>query len=176
MKLISILIVTVFLFLGGCSGCSKSGRKKIVSEQAEGIESRGDRRSSTSKRTVVKMEKLNGVFQIPIEVNGVNMFFIFDTGAGMVSISNTEAMFLYKQGTLTEEDILGTANFIDANGDISEGTIINLKSVKVGNRTLTNINASVVHNMEAPLLLGQSVLERFGKISIDNNRGEITFE
>ena len=122
------------------------------------------------------MEKKNGVNQVPVEINGTKMFFIFDTGAGMVSISGTEAIFLYKQGTLTDEDILEKANFIDANGDISEGTIINLKTVKIGNRTLENIQASVVHNMQAPLLLGQTVLENFGKISIDNNKGEIIFE
>ncbi|HMP30411.1 MAG TPA: retropepsin-like aspartic protease [Saprospiraceae bacterium] len=122
------------------------------------------------------MEKRGGVYQVPIEVNDVKMYFIFDTGAGMVSISATEAAFLYKQGSLDNDDILGSANFMDANGDISEGTIINLKTVKIGNRTLYNIRASVVHNMNAPLLLGQSALEKFGKISIDNQSGEIVFE
>ena len=147
--------------------CSRSGRR----------ESGKTERGRTSQgRTIVKMEKKNGVYQVPVEINGAKMFFIFDTGAGMVSISGTEVAFLYKQGTLTDEDILGTANFSDANGDVSEGTVINLKTVKIGNRTLQNVQASVVHNMEAPLLLGQTVLERFGRISIDNKRGVITLE
>jgi aspartyl protease family protein len=38
------------------------------------------------------------------------------------------------------------------------------------------VQASVVHNLQAPLLLGQSALNKFGKISIDYNNGEITFE
>jgi aspartyl protease family protein len=127
-------------------------------------------------KTVVKMVKRQGVYQVPVEVNGVKMYFIFDTGAGMVSISATEAGFLYKQGTLTDDDFKGTANFIDANGDVSEGAIINLKSIKVGNRTLYNVEASVVQNAMAPLLLGQTVFEKFGQISIDNEKGTITFE
>lgn len=139
-------------------------------------EPRESRSRSHGDKFVVKMEKKDGVNQVPIEVNGVKMYFIFDTGASMVSISETEAMFLYKQGTLDREDIIGKVNFMDANGDISEGTIINLKTVKLGNRTLSNIQASVVHNVKAPLLLGQSVLEEFGTISIDNAKGEITFE
>ena len=104
------------------------------------------------------------------------MFFIFDTGASDITISLTEATFLYKQGTLTDDDFLGTQQYQIADGSISEGTIINLKTVKIGNRTLTNVQASVVHNMQAPLLFGQSALAQFGKVTIDYNRGEITFE
>jgi aspartyl protease family protein len=121
------------------------------------------------------MDKINGVYQIPVEVNGVKMFFIFDTGASIISISETEANFLWKQGKLSKDDIRGTMNFSDANGDISEGTIIILSTVKIGDRVLTNIEASVVHNLNAPLLFGQSALEKFGKISIDYKNGEIIF-
>lgn len=176
MKLIYIVItIYISLLFSGCSGCSQSGRRNIVhsdkykTNDIESYRSSGD-------RTIVKMEKLNGVYQIPVYVNGIKMSFIFDTGASTISISETEAIFLYKQGTLSKENIKGTTNFIDANGDISEGTIIVLSSVKIGDRVLKNIEASVVHNLNAPLLFGQSALERFGKISIDNNRGEITFE
>jgi predicted aspartyl protease len=34
---------------------------------------------------------------------------------------------------------------------------------------LENVRASVVRNQKAPLLLGQSVLSRLGKIEIDNS-------
>ena len=84
--------------------------------------------------------------------------------------------FLYKQGKLSNEDILGTANFSDANGDISEGTIIILSTVKIGDKILSDVQASVVHNLNAPLLLGQTALEKFGKVSIDYYKNEITFE
>jgi aspartyl protease family protein len=104
------------------------------------------------------------------------MNFIFDTGASIISISSTEAMFLYKQGTLKEEDFIGNVNFQDATGAISEGTIIRLKTVKIGNKILQNVEASIVHNNSAPLLFGQSALAKFGKVSIDYDRNEITFE
>lgn len=158
------------------SSCTQSGRRNPNYTNENGVHYSGKKTKGNNGKTVIKMEKEDGVYKIPIEINGIKMFFIFDTGAGMVSISETEASFLYKQGTLSDDDILGKANFIDANGNISEGTVINLKTVKVGNRILTNIQASVVHNMKAPLLLGQSVLEEFGSISINNKKGEITFE
>jgi aspartyl protease family protein len=71
---------------------------------------------------------------------------------------------------------VGKADFLDANGNISEDAIIVLKEVTIGNRTIRNIQASVVGNAKAPLLFGQSVLEKFGKISIDYGKGEISFE
>jgi aspartyl protease family protein len=127
-------------------------------------------------RTTVKMEKSNGVYKIPVTINGSEMYFIFDTGAGMISISTVEATFLYKQGKLSDDDIVGKADFLDANGNISSDVIIRLKEVTIGNRTIRNIDASVVGNAKAPLLFGQSALEKFGKISIDYSKGEISFE
>lgn len=53
---------------------------------------------------------------------------------------------------------------------ISEGTIINIRNVNIGGLELKNVRASVVKNQRAPLLLGQSVLSRLGKIEIDNDK------
>ena len=53
-------------------------------------------------------------------------------------------------------------------GDVTVGTVINLKEVTFGEHSLKNVRASVVRNQKAPLLLGQSVLGRLGKIEIDN--------
>ena len=176
-KIIIILsLVLVFIMFYACSGCSKSGLRNAAEKNRTGSVSTEDNERGREKRTIVKMSKKNGVYQIPVKINGVEMYFIFDTGAGLISISETEASFLYKQGKLADEDIIGTANFIDATGNISEGTVIILKTVKIGDRILNNIEASVVHNLYAPILFGQSALEKFGKISIDYNKNEITFE
>ncbi|MCW3105721.1 MAG: hypothetical protein JWQ09_227 [Segetibacter sp.] len=174
MKITKIIFISASIYLLGCNGCSKSGQKNRLSQQNR--ESGREERPRSGGKTVVKMEKTNGVFRIPVDINGVKMFFIFDTGASTISISETEAGFLYKQGKLTLNDIKGSANFSDANGNISEGTIIVLKTVQIADKVLTNIEASVVHNLKAPLLFGQSALEKFGKISIDYKKGEITFE
>ena len=122
------------------------------------------------------MENDNGVKYVWIEINGLRLKFIFDTGASSICISSSEASVLYRQGTLQKEDILDIQYFQDATGTISAGTRINLKTVKIGDRVLNNINATVIDNSQAPLLLGQTALEKFGKISIDNDKGEITFE
>lgn len=123
--------------------------------------------SVSQAQTVIQMEKKGGVYYVPCAVNGLKLSFIFDTGASDVSISLSEALFMLKNGYLNEDDLLGTAYYRIANGDVAEGTKINLRSIVIGGRELRNVKASIVHSATAPLLLGQSVLERFGNVSIN---------
>lgn len=117
----------------------------------------------------IKMTYENGVYTIPCEVNGVPLRFIIDTGACMVSISMTEARFMYKNGYIDENDFIGTAKTRIANGDLEENMKLNLKEVKVGNKTLNNVEALVSKSSNAPLLLGQSVLRQLGTWSVDGD-------
>ena len=93
---------------------------------------------------------------------------MFDTGASDVTISMVEATFMMKNGYLSKNDVVGSQRYMDANGDVSVGTVLNIKNVNFGGLELNNIRASVVRNQKAPLLLGQSILSRLGKIEIDN--------
>jgi aspartyl protease family protein len=127
-------------------------------------------------RSVVPFEKDGGILIMKAIVNGVEMNFIFDTGASLVSISQSEADSLHALGKLNDEDLLGKGAFTDANGDISVGTIINLANVQIGDRVLNDVKACVTQGLNAPLLLGQSAMEKFGKVSIDYTTNEIIFE
>lgn len=176
--LISILLITIFL--NGCTGCSKSGRynnrNRSNTQLPRNSIPKQHTPSLSSGKVVIEMVKENGVYKIPVLINGSKMDFIFDTGAGLISISNIEASFLFKQGTLSESDVIGKADFYDANGDVSVGTIIQLKEVSIGGRKIYDVEASVVDNSVAPLLLGQSALEKFGKFSVDYSNNTLTFE
>ena len=117
---------------------------------------------------ILMKKNIGGTYEVPCSVNGLPLKMIFDTGAADVTISLVEANFMLKNGYLSREDIKGKRNYITASGDIHEGTILRLKEVKLGEAVLKNVEASVVHSQKAPLLLGQSVLEKFGTITIDN--------
>lgn len=116
----------------------------------------------------VPFSKEGGVTKVKCEINGVPLHFVFDTGAADVTLSMVEANFMLKNDYIKPSDIIGTARYVDANGDISEGTTINLRKVNFGGLELENVRASVVRNQKAPLLLGQSVVGRLGKVEIDN--------
>lgn len=171
----SFIIGLMFFSLSSCE--RKSGRRNVgeLSNRANYEETRHLSVGEKGK-TIVKMENETGVKYIWVIINGLRLRFIFDTGASSICISIAEATVLFRQGTLKEDDILDIQYFQDATGNISPGTRINLRTVKIGDRELNNIEAIVIDNIEAPLLLGQSALEKFGKISIDNNKGEIIFE
>lgn len=121
--------------------------------------------------TVTEIEmtrKPGGTFEIPCDINGLQLQMIFDTGASDVTISSVEANFMLKNGYLSEKDVKGKKYYQIANGEISAGTVITLREVKIGDAVLRNVDASVVKSQKAPLLLGQSAMERFGTITIDN--------
>jgi len=107
---------------------------------------------------------------VKCKINGLPLYFIFDTGASSVSFSQVEATFMVKNGYIDKKDVVGNQYFLDATGNVSVGTILNLRNVDFGGLKLTNVRASVVQNQRAPLLLGQSVLGRLGKIEIDNQQ------
>ncbi len=171
-------------------GCDHPEEKEYARNQGKNKEFNSNKGSGTTinaaeatvpesvinqRRNVVPMEIANGVRFVWIEINGIKLRFIFDTGASSICISAAEATVLYRQGTLKKEDILDVEYFQDATGRISEGTKINLREIKIGNMVLENVNATVINNVNAPLLLGQTVLERFGSIEIDNENSEIIF-
>ncbi|MDR2563234.1 MAG: retroviral-like aspartic protease family protein [Prevotellaceae bacterium] len=133
-------------------------------------------RGGARGKCVVKMEKEGGVYHVPCKINGMEMKFIFDTGASDITISLVEAMYLFKQGKLGVEDFIGIQEYQIADGSISEGTLIRLHTVEICSKKLTDVRASIVHSTQAPLLLGQSALAKFGKISLDYKKNEITFE
>ncbi|MCQ2286517.1 MAG: retroviral-like aspartic protease family protein [Bacteroidales bacterium] len=110
------------------------------------------------------------VCKVQCTINGLSLYFYFDTGASDVTISNVEASFMMKNGYLTKEDISGTQRYLNANGEMSEGTVIHLKTVEFAGLTLNDIQASVVKSQNAPLLLGQSVIQKLGKVEIDNEK------
>jgi clan AA aspartic protease (TIGR02281 family) len=128
----------------------------------------------SNAQTVIKMQEENGIYTMPCEVNGLKLRFIFDTGASDISLSLTEAVFMLKNGYLDENDLIGTTQYSIANGDIAEGTTINLKEVTIGNLKLHNVQASILHSMEAPLLFGQSALNKLGKIEFDYSKNTLT--
>lgn len=130
----------------------------------------GDDSAYELKVEEIPFTKEGGVCKVKCAINGLPLHFIFDTGAADVSISSVEATFMAKNDFLSSSDIIGKQNYQTADGNITEGTIINLKDVKLGSLHLNNIKASVVRNQVAPLLLGQSVLSKLGKIEIDNTK------
>jgi aspartyl protease family protein len=179
-RLLITCLIAAVMALPACRGCSRSGRESLYGKKKVPVEME---RNFTARKNqdsvpanIVPMRLARGVYYIPMKVNGIDMEFIFDTGASTISISLTEVQSMRRKGKLNDSDILGASYFSDATGTISEGTRLNLKEVEIGNHVLYDVEASVVHNLKAPLLLGQSALNRFGRITIDYENKSLILE
>ena len=72
-----------------------------------------------------------------------------------------------------DKDIKGKRYYQVATGELSAGAVITLREIMIGDVKLKDVEASVVNNQRAPLLFGQSAMERFGTITIDNEHNKL---
>ena len=171
-----ILLLLGLIVITSCAHKSGHNRQPYNPNRSERIDNQGlSIERKVKGHTIVRMEKAEGVYFVPIKVNGLDLKFIFDTGASSICLSSAEALVMLRQGHITKDDIVGQQQFQDATGGISVGTIIRLHTVQIGDITLENVEANIVDNIQAPLLLGQTALAKFGKVTIDYNHNTIEF-
>ncbi len=121
---------------------------------------------------------------IHINLNGKNSYdAIFDTGCSGVSISALEAVDLQKSGTLAEKDHTNDAVITMADGSQLVQPVYNLREITVVDKngqehTLRDIEASIVENLGAPILIGSSVIDNLARNSytVDLKKRVIRFE
>lgn len=125
----------------------------------------------------VKMVFENGVFKIPVQLNNsVSGKFIFDTGASTLLVSQDVFLKLKASGTISENDFIRTAEYVDANGDVSNFRQYMLRTVKVGERTVSNVICAVSKENGEDMLLGQSFLKRLGTFELDYYNNYLIFK
>ena len=167
-----IIITWVILIITSCGG----GKKKKMHIPYVNLES-----ATNSIGTIDVPFKLeSGIKYVQVKINGLSTDMIFDTGCSMTLISMLEAQQLAKRGLLSADDFQGTTRSSIADGSIVEDAIFNLKTLELtdGRQTIIcrNVLTQVSSNVEAPVLLGNGVLDRVASYTIDNDAGVIKFK
>lgn len=122
-----------------------------------------------------------GVKFVHVKVNGVGWDMIFDTGCSSTLLSLSEARYLEEKGLLRQEDVLGVGQSQIADGSVVENMVVNLRKVSIiaeGGNTIDcyDVTATIATNIEAPLLLGNEVLDKVAyDYTIDNTKNVILF-
>ena len=143
--------------------CEKSNYKQCGEPQ-------GDQDSSSASVRSIPMRIEGGTYVIPVLINdAITLDFIVDSGAADVSIPADVVMTLMRTGTLKESDFLGEKTYVLADGSKVPSQTFRIRSLKVGNKVLQNVNGSVA-SVQGSLLLGQSFLSRFKSWSVDNTK------
>ena len=159
---------TLFFYSGG--------KMEGVWKEGECINCQSAVRSSIN---MIPLRYENGVFKVDVIINGVpvdNM--IFDTGAGEISISPTFLLASIENGDLDETDVLDGMSYINASGDVNFSARVNLREIKVGNKTIHNVEASICETCEGLgiNLFGLNAISKLGEsIEIDFEKGELRY-
>jgi predicted aspartyl protease len=126
--------------------------------------------------TEVTLVRHGGTLQVPVTINdAIKLDFVVDSGASEVSIPADVFRTLLRTGTLHESDLLGEQTYVLADGSRHVSERFRIRSLKVGDKVLTDVTGSIAPT-EGSLLLGQSFLQRFRSWSIDNARGVLLLQ
>lgn len=127
----------------------------------------------------IQYEEMGGVKIIPVKLNGVTLNMIYDTGCSGIHLSLNELQTLCKNGKLSQEDVLGVEYSSIADGSIVKNGSINIKEIKIADGdnclVLHNKKATVALNQDAPILLGNNVLDELASVEVDNVNKKINF-
>jgi aspartyl protease family protein len=180
MKAFVIAGITLYsLILAGCNGgSSKSGGDTSYLDGSSDYSDYTEETFAADDNSIkiAYTEQQGNTITIPVKINGMGLDMIFDTGASTTCITLAEAQYLYEKGNLSDKDFIDYQQFQTADGNIFVGLRIVLRDVQIGGKiTLHNIEAVVVQNQQAPLLLGQSVMKKFREISVDRENKLVKF-
>ena len=124
----------------------------------------------TPSAVEVPLKEDSGLFVVSVEINGaITLDFAVDSGAGNVTIPADVYYTLVRTGTIKDADITGKRTVVLADGSESNLPTFTIRSLRVGDKIIENVKASVLP-LEGQLLLGQSFLTRFKSWSLDNTR------
>ena len=125
----------------------------------------------------IRLKKESGVYKVPVQLNdAVIVSLILDTGAADMMLSPKVAQILIRSGTLTEDDFLPEQVYRLADGSRKKHMRARLRSVTLGKRVFRDVTFSISDTDDSPMLLGQSLLEKMGKYTIDYHNGVLLFE
>jgi clan AA aspartic protease (TIGR02281 family) len=129
-----------------------------------------------SSATSVVMQIDGGVYAVPVLINGaITLDFVVDSGAADVSIPADVVSTLIRTKTLKASDFIGRQTYVLADGSKVPSQTFLIRSLKVGDRVIEDVTASVA-SASGSLLLGQSFLSRFKSWSVDNTKHALVFE
>jgi gag-polyprotein putative aspartyl protease/PAN domain len=133
-------------------------------------------RPSSGALISIPMQMDGGTYVVPVLINdAITLDFIVDSGAADVSIPADVVMTLMRTGTLRDSDFLGKQTYVLADGSKVPSETFRIRSLRIGNQVLENVNGSVAP-VQGSLLLGQSFLGRFKSWSVDNTRHLLVLE
>ncbi|MBE0661209.1 MAG: OmpA family protein [Bacteroidales bacterium] len=119
----------------------------------------------------------NEEIYVPCILNGYNLIFTLDTyERNMLQVSLEQALKLLTDGAINRNDFEGDAQKILGAGTIANQAVFNIRELRVGDKIVNDLKATVSHRQIEPLAIGENVLNQFGTYSINKEKNQIIFK
>ena len=111
-------------------------------------------------------------------VDGYTVSFEYSPKTSDSYISQAKAMEFLKKGIITIDDFKGSGNVHEwvSEGQIHDNAIINLKTVRFGNKQIENIQVKVIKKLDHDFLFNEKTLNQMGTVILDKDNKMIIFE
>ena len=159
----------VIILAGVMGSVLSSGNSRSSSDGMNGIKERNtdearaaaDWNASAVPVDGVELKRAaDGHFYADVEINGMPIKILVDTGASGIALSRDDARRAGLALSAGSGEVVGEG----AGGDV-RGEWVTLDKVKLGSKTATSVDAVVLNGGEMSLL-GQSFLRQFGTVEI----------
>jgi peptidoglycan-associated lipoprotein len=117
----------------------------------------------------------NASFTAECIILGYTRNFFYDSKVQELQVSLGLARELLRNRSITKDDFVGDVETILGGGTIADQAIFNLKTLRIGDNIVTGLQAKVVHDLSYPVVLGDSILDRFGTYQVDKENNLIIF-
>ena len=122
----------------------------------------------------ILMKKNMACFHIPCKVNGQTLDFTLDIVPDEFTISLSEAIYLIKNNSITQDELLGVTTNQILLGELPVSCAVMLREVEIDAVKINNVKATIARETSAPLILNQNALPKLGSIIIDPMKGTFT--
>lgn len=148
--------------------CGKTEKKKTIWVDKTTIS-----KEDSCEIVEIPFFERNNIIYVEVKLCGDPVDMIFDTGSSRCTISPEKAQLLHENGML---EFLGKSNSWIADGSIVENQIVRFKKLKLHEKLVfEDVTAAVFDNPNAPLLLGNDIINQMIAHEIDNERKVIKF-
>lgn len=107
-------------------------------------------------------------YKVKLVIGGVKKYFIIDSGASDIMISDDLEMELILEGIISTDNYLEEVDYELADGSVVACRRFVLNEVRIGEYTVNNVEIAVLDDHGDEFLLGKSFLDKFSSWSIDN--------
>lgn len=117
-----------------------------------------------------------GKFEARCVVNGKSQDFKYEASEANLQISEQLVKDYMKDYRITISEFKDKEKALNEDGSIKENSVVTLKRITIGNKTVAGIEATIVKDLGTPVLMGSKTLSKFGDFILDEENRVIVFD